>query len=194
MKKQRQRQDTLLFFQHSGWKNLSRTKAVSDRDFGSEHVVGFELNVVLDVVVVNLRSHKELAPNPETNTASEVLHKVIAAGVVNAPGTGTARIGVGQVEAGGRNADPTHKVEANLPSSDFAHTRLKECVNVGKNRAVGLTVVWVISLPISPGGFKVKAEPAFSETNKVSVDADKCAALLDGWGESYQVAGTRRCQ
>ncbi len=62
---------------------------------------GVELvGVALDVVVVNFGAHEDVTPNVIADTAAEVFHEVVAAGVVDASAADVAAHYLVDVEAG----------------------------------------------------------------------------------------------
>jgi hypothetical protein len=142
-----------------------------------------ELVIILDVVVANLGTDEDVAPNVIADTAAKVFHEVIAAGVVDAAGDVTRDR---EIESGAGNADSGEQVEAKFP----AETRLEKCVEVGQDGAVGLIAV-VVRLPLPKGSFEAKAKTAVPEANEVTADGDVAAAFLrrllevqasGGWG------------
>src|SRR5437660_536599 len=146
---------------------------ISDGGADADHVVGVELGVVVNVVIANLGADEDVAPNVVADTAAEIFHEVIVAGVVDAAGD-VAR-GRRKIETGAGDADAGNKVEAEF----LAHTRLEECVEAGQDRAVGFIAV-VVRLPYPEGGFDVQAEAAVLESDDVTADADVRATLFGG--------------
>jgi hypothetical protein len=141
------------------------TDGVSDGDADSKHVVGIEPEIVLNVVIVALGADKDVGqavPNIIAEAAAEVFHKVIAAGVVDAPG---AAAGAKEVEPVAGYADAGEKVEANF----LGQLWLEEGVDVGKDGAVVFVTV-VACLVIPPRGFNVQAE-AMLEGDDVNAKA-----------------------
>jgi hypothetical protein len=144
-------------------KGLIWADGVSNRGADSEHIVGVEravilgVVVILDVVVLNLGTDKGVVPDVIAETGADVLHEVIAAGVVDA---GTSEGATGDdgrdVEAGAGDSDAAEKIETNF----FAQPGLEERVEVGQDRAVVYVFAGEGALTGSPGGFNLKAEAA----------------------------------
>src|ERR1700688_1551976 len=134
----------------------------------AEYVRGIKLDIVLDVVVVDLRAREEAAKKVVADAEAEVLHKVVAVGVVDAATCGGAAGRHGrQVEARGGNSDAGHDVQAKL----FSNTGLIERVYVGEKGPVGFSVERIAGLLTSPGGFDVNPKATLLEADIVSADA-----------------------
>ncbi len=120
-------------------------------------------------------------PNFVANTAAEVFHEVIAAGVVDASGDATRGK---EIEPVAGNADAGHEVEA----KSLAQLRLEERVNVGEDGAVVFVTI-VVALVIPPGSFDVEAKAAFPEADEVTADAGIDAILFSQRVEVHGVVG-----
>jgi hypothetical protein len=163
-------------------------EGVSDRPAHAKHVVRAETLIVVDVIVVPLGTHEDVGqavPKIIAKAAADILHEVIAGGVVNASG---AAAGAKEVEAVAGNADTGKKVEAKF----LSQLGLEERVDISKDRAIiGVTVV--ASLVIPPGGFYVEAEP-MPEGDNVTPEAGVDPTFFDQWLEAYDVTGFGRRQ
>jgi len=141
-------------------------EGVSDRGAYAKDISGVESLIVLDVVVVSLRTHKDVryaVPNVVPEAGAEVLHEMIAAGEVNASRAAT---GIDDVEPVAGNADAGHEVEAHF-LVDF---RLEEDVRVGEERTV-IFVTVIASLFVPPGSFDINAE-TMREGNDIPSETD----------------------
>jgi hypothetical protein len=159
------------------------TDGVSDRRAYAKHIAGVKPEIVLDVVVVSLGTHKDvgqMVPNVIAEASADVLHEVIAAGVVNASRGGT---GGKDVEAVAGNADAGQKVEANF----LGYSGLVEGVDVGKERPV-IFVTVIARLLKPPGSFNVKAE-TMPEGHYVAAEAEVGSACFGQGLEGHYVAG-----
>jgi len=159
-------------------------EGVSDGKANAKHVVRVELDVVLDMVVVNLGTDKDVVPDRIADAGADVLHEVIAVGVVDAAGDVTRGR---KIEPGGSDANPAQEFEANF----LAKAGLEERVDVGEGGAVFLETV-VVSLPYSKGSFEIKAEAPVLEADKVSADVEVGATFFRRRLEVYRLAGGRR--
>jgi len=156
---------------------------MSDRGADSEHVVGVELHIVLDVVVVKFGPEKEVVPKVVANTGAKVFHEVIAARVVNASDDRVAaRIGVEPIEARAGNTDAAHKIEANFAGD----MRLVEKVESTQEGAVGFTVIRIDRAAVPPGGFDLKTQ-AVPGADNIPAQADVAATFLWRLLETYRV-------
>src|SRR5260370_42288627 len=151
-------------------RELVGTDGVADRCAQADQVVGMEFGVVLDVIVANLRTDKNVAPNVIADAATKVFHEMIAAGVVNAAGDITRGW---EIESSAGDADSGHQVEAKF----LAQTRLEKGVDVGQDGAVLLIAV-VVCLSRPKRCFGAKAKAPVPEANEVAADVDVAAALL----------------
>src|SRR5580704_6473072 len=150
-------------------------EGIADRSPDPERFVGAEgvsgaaclgVVVILDVVVVNLRTDKNMAPDVKANAASDVRHEVVGADVVDT----TAARGARDVEAVIASADASHQVEA----KSLTQMRLVEEVEVGQDRTKVLLPGEVDALSSPPGGFDIKAE--LLDGKHVAADVEISAA------------------
>jgi hypothetical protein len=183
--KKRQRPRTLpfLFPKHfliPAAADLFRNEAVSDRSAYAKYVVGVELRVVLNVVVVTLGAHEEVAKKVIADSASDMFHEVSAAGVVNA----SRSIAGGKlVEEVAGDADACRDVEAKLSGQLW----LEECVDIGEDGAEILVTI-IAALFVPPGSLDVEAK-AMLEADDVDAHVGKEAAFFERGVEVHQVAG-----
>ena len=161
---------------------LLGTNGVADGAADTEEVIGPEFYVVLNVIVVNFRAHKKIVPNVVADAATDMLHEVIAAGVVNAAGKVAAGGCEGHVKAGAGNADAAHQVEANL----LIETWLVDSVEVGEDGAVAFITV-IAGLASPPGSLDVEPEAAL-ETHNIAAHAQVGSTLLRQWAEGLGTA------
>jgi hypothetical protein len=163
--------------------NSAFAESVTDRDGGAEDVVGVELKVILNVVVVNFGADKDVrdaVPNVVADTTAELFHEVIAANVAGAPKGATnaaARVHSRQIEAVAFNAHAGGEIEAEFPGQ----LGLVETIHVGEDRAVGFVTI-VAGALISPGSFCIQAI-AFPQ-KYIDTNAGKDSTLLLWWNES----------
>jgi hypothetical protein len=158
-------------------------EGVSDRRAYAKHVVRIETLIVVDVVVVTLGTHEDVGqvvPKIIAEASAEILHEVIAGGVVDASGDAA---GGKEVEVVAGNADTGQNIEAKFPGQ----LGLEEHVDVGQDGAIGFVAV-IACLVIPPGGFYVNAE-AVPEGDDVSAEAGVDAAFFDRRLKGYDVAG-----
>lgn len=152
------------------------TNSVADGASHSKHAVAVELDIVLDVIVVNFRTHEEVVPHVIANAGAEMLHEVIATGVVN---TAAAEIAAGSnlwnIKSSGGNADTAHQIQADF-LGDF---RLIERVEIGEDGTISFILAGIDSLTCLPGGFNVEPEMMF-ETGDIAAEANVSAALFRG--------------
>jgi hypothetical protein len=174
-------------------RSVDRDRGVSKRNPYAKHAVGVELEVILDVIVVSLWADEEVGqvvPKAIANADPKVLHEVVAARVVDAPGSVA---GAQEAETVAGNADAAHEVEAEF----FGYPGLEERVDVSKNGAVVLVTI-VAGLVISPGGFRADAETGFPEADIVKADVGIDATGfrrrmkihgVANWGEGLEERG-----
>jgi hypothetical protein len=170
-----------FIFQRPFWKpDLFGNEDVSDGSAYAEYVIGVELRVVLNVVVVTFGAHKKVAEEVIADAASDVFHEVVTAGEVDTSGS----VAGGQlVEEIAGDADPSGDIEAEL----LRQFRLEESVHIGEDGAVVLVAV-VAGLFISPGSLDVEAE-AMLEADDVDADVGEKAAFFERGMEIHQIAG-----
>ena len=152
---------------------LVAADGVADRRSNAKDVVAVEFNIVLDVVVVNLGPHKHVVPDVVADAGTQVLHEVIAAGVVDATAEVAALHDRWLVEARGGDADATHQVKAHF----LAQLGLIQGVKVGENGTVVYVFAGIHSLAGSPGGFNIEAKTVL-ETGDIAADVEVSAALF----------------
>src|SRR5260370_556066 len=172
----------LVYSRCESWlRELVGTEGVADRCAEADQVVGMELGVVLDVIVANLGTDKNVAPNVVADAAAKIFHEVIAAGVVDAAGD----IARGwEIESSAGDADSGHQVEAKV----LAQTRLEKGVDVGQDGA-GLLIAVVVWLSRPERCFGAKAQAPVAEANQVAADVDVAAAMLPRLLEIQASAG-----
>lgn len=163
---------------------LPGAEGVADGRADAEHVVGVELDIVMDVVVVNLGANENLSPDIVANTAAKMFHEVIAAGVVDA--TGSVARG-GQVESVAGDADAGEKVQAKL----IAQAWLEERIHVREDRAK-LLITGIVRLMDSKSGFNIQAKAFVAKAHEVSADIHVGAALFRWWLEVQDSNGRSR--
>ena len=174
----------LVYSRCESWlRELVGTEGVADRCAEADQVVGMELGVVLDVIVANLGTDKNVTPNVVADAAAKIFHEMIAAGVVDAAGDITRGR---QIESSAGNADSGNQVEAQF----LAQTRLEKRVDVGQDGAVGLIAV-VVCLSRPERCFGAKAQAPVAEANQVAADVDVAAAMFRGLLE-VQASGCGR--
>ena len=128
------------------------TEGVSHRDSGAKQVIGVELKVVLNMVVVNFGAHKKVVPGVVAEARAQVLHEVISADIAGAD-RGKAGCVSRQVKPVAREADAAHEVQAGF----LAQLRLEEGIDVGQDGPV-LFIAVVVALFLPPRNFDVEAE------------------------------------
>ena len=171
--------------EHPWREGLVVTDCVSDGAADTEDVVGVELDVILDVVVVNLGADKEVVPNVVAQTAAEVFHEVITAAVIDAATEVTAGGHFRYVEARAGDADAAEEVGADS-LGDF---RLEDSVEVGQDGTVSRVLeIRIVALTSPPGGFNAKAD-AVLESDYVAANVDVSAALFRRLLEVPHAAG-----
>jgi hypothetical protein len=160
---------------------------VSDRGADSNRVVRVELvGVALDVVVVNFGSHEHVTPNIIAETAAEVFHEVVAAGVVDTSAADVAAHYLVDVEACAADADTAKDVDAKFLSQTWLVKGVKVRENGAKRYPCSAAVVALVG---PPGGSDVKAEAL--PGHDVAVDVNVAAAVLR-WGEGGIAGGGRQ--
>jgi hypothetical protein len=165
--------------------NSAVAESITNRYSGAEDVVGVELEIILNVVVVNFGADKDVRhtmPNVVANAASELFHEVIAADVTRTAKSATdaaARAHSRQIEAVAFNAYAGGEVEAEFPGK----LGLEETIYVGENRAVGFVTI-VGGAFISPSSFCIQAVAI--PQKHVDTDAGKDSAFLLWWNESFR--------
>jgi hypothetical protein len=163
---------------------LVATDGIPERATDAKYAVRVEFDIVLDMVVVDFRAHKKVVPEVVTNAGAKMLHKVIAAGVVDTPSEIAASDDLRNVETGGGDADAAHQVEADL----LADPRLIQRVEVGKNGTVRFVFAGIDSLAGSKRRFDVEAEPV-PEARNVASEIEIGAAFFRRWLKEQCAAG-----
>src|SRR5579862_9604935 len=141
------------------------------------------------MVVVEFRAHEEVVPYIVADADSQMLHEVIAAGVIDTASTEiAARNDRRNIKAGRSHTDAAHQIE----SSFLAQFGLKESVEVSQNRAIGFVLPGVRTLASPPRSFDIKTEAAL-ESDHVTAEVDIRASLFGGWlKKQRRVGGGRR--
>src|SRR6266446_5862277 len=126
---------------------------VADRGPCAKHVVVAEdVSVVIDVVVVNLGTNKNVSPDVVADAAADIRQEVTTANEIVAGKTVRA---VGQIKTSTLPADASHEVQADL----LAHLGLVHDVEIRKDGTIGLSAGSAVrSLAPSPGSLKVEAD------------------------------------
>lgn len=172
--------DAAFFVSAVAFADLLGDEAVSNGSTYAEYVIGIELYVVLNVVVVTLRADEKVTPEIVADTAADVLHEVSATGVINASRDIAGRKLVEEIVG---NADACHDVEAKFSGK----LRLEEGVDVSEDGAIVLVAV-IAGLFVPPGGLHVKAK-AVLEADHIHADVGEEASLFERGVEVHQVAG-----
>lgn len=128
------------------------TDGVADGGANAKQTVGREvIGVVQDVVVMDLRTHKDMSPHVVTNSGTHIDEEMVAADKIVAGETVGA---IRHIEAGALPADATHQIQADL----LADAGLIQAVEVSENGAKGLSARSAVrALAAFPGSFKVES-------------------------------------
>ena len=121
-------------------------------------------------VDVALRANEEVMPEVVTNPAADMSHEVIAAYIICTSAELTTSVNRG-IEANAIATDSSLKIRAGLP----AKTRLKYCVEIIENRAVGL-ITAINTLSCLPGDVESESDPVSED--HISAEAGIGAALF----------------
>ena len=113
-----------------------------------------------------------MVPDVVANTAAEVHHEVIVAGVVAVTRIRISAGDVRYVEASGSDADASEQVEADF----LAQLRLVERIEVGQDRPVGF-IAKITCLTRPPRGFDHNSEVTF-EADDISSDSKIGSSLF----------------
>ena len=147
--------DTAFLVLTKAAESLVVTPGISDRCSEAEEIVGVELVIVGDEVVVNLRTDKDVAPcvvaNPEPPVQEEM-----GAVQVGAATAGGERASSDAIEEQGHETGASHEVTVGFGCKPVR----VDAIGIDDDWAIELEVV-VNALVIAEGGFNVNAAVFF---------------------------------